>query len=42
MVRKHSATPVVEPPNPLAQLGRAPNRPLDLPVYGKEHMKTEA
>lgn len=42
MVRQHATTPVVvETPNPYANLGRLPNRPLDLPVYGKEHMKTE-
>ena len=44
MIRKHAANlPVVEkaPPPLYANLGRAPNRPPDMPVYTPEFMKTE-
>lgn len=41
MVRKHAAQPSKQPPNPFANLGRLPNVPLDMPVYGKEFMKAE-
>eukprot|EP00197_Chlamydomonas_leiostraca_P008855 CAMPEP_0202866766 /NCGR_PEP_ID=MMETSP1391-20130828/8351_1 /ASSEMBLY_ACC=CAM_ASM_000867 /TAXON_ID=1034604 /ORGANISM="Chlamydomonas leiostraca, Strain SAG 11-49" /LENGTH=261 /DNA_ID=CAMNT_0049546749 /DNA_START=98 /DNA_END=883 /DNA_ORIENTATION=- len=42
MVRAHAQTPQVEPPALYANLGRLPNRPTDMPVYGKEFMKAEA
>ncbi len=42
MVRQHAQTPDIEPPNPYSNIGRVPNRPLDLPVYGKQHMAVES
>jgi 5'-phosphate synthase pdxT subunit len=41
MVRQHSAQPQREPPPLYKELGRAPNRPLDLPAYGRDFMRTE-
>jgi hypothetical protein len=48
MVRSHAALPVAVAANAQPQdgactnLGRLPNRPLDLPVYGKDFMAIEA
>ncbi|KAG2499297.1 hypothetical protein HYH03_002875 [Edaphochlamys debaryana] len=42
MVRQHSQQPDATPPPLFGNLGRLPNRPTDLPVYGKAHMATEA
>jgi 5'-phosphate synthase pdxT subunit len=39
--KKVAAAPQVEAPNPYAHLGRLPNRPADLPAYGKEFMSRE-
>ncbi|GFR41281.1 hypothetical protein Agub_g1956 [Astrephomene gubernaculifera] len=41
MVRKHSQQPDKVPPPLFQNLGRLPNRPPDLPVYGKEFMRPE-
>ncbi|KXZ56706.1 hypothetical protein GPECTOR_1g636 [Gonium pectorale] len=41
MVRKHSQTPDKQPPPQYQNLGRLPNRPPDLPVYGKDFMRPE-
>ncbi|GIL43064.1 hypothetical protein Vafri_852 [Volvox africanus] len=41
MVRKHSQQPDKVPPPLFQNLGRVPNRPPDLPVYGKEFMRAE-
>mmetsp|Transcript_22211 Transcript_22211/g.38002 ORF Transcript_22211/g.38002 Transcript_22211/m.38002 type:complete len:262 (-) Transcript_22211:671-1456(-) len=43
MVRKHTLEPQQQTtPDLQAILGRPPNRPVDMPVYGKEHMRIEA
>lgn len=47
MVRKDAAAPAgpggKEPPPALyANLGRMPNRPLDLPIYGQAFMQSES
>lgn len=43
MVRKHAAAQQTDkqPPALYANLGRLPNRPLDLPVYAQDFMKVE-
>lgn len=42
MVRKHAAAqPDKQPPSLYANLGRQPNRPLDLPIYAQDFMKVE-
>jgi 5'-phosphate synthase pdxT subunit len=42
MVRERAGkAPEQLPPNPFEHLGRLPNRPADMPAYGKEFMSRE-
>lgn len=42
MVREYvKQPPAAQPPAPFQALGRLPNVPNDMPIYGKEFMKAE-